>query len=119
MGISELRQGGYGRPGRAARVPWHPLGRDLVRRGVISDADAALASLVQRRCDTSLDRILMSEGLAREDDLLAAHARRIAGRRVDEARSRTCRRSKPGSIHARCCGTARWCCATRMANPGS
>ncbi|MDZ7709531.1 MAG: glycosyltransferase [Roseovarius sp.] len=84
MGISELRHGGYDRPRHAVRVPGHPLGRDLVRRGVISDADAAMAELVQRRCDTSLDRILMTEGLARQDDLLAAHARRIAGRRVDE-----------------------------------
>ena len=83
MGISELRQGGYGRPGQITRVPEHPLGRDLVRRGVMSDADAAMAELVQGRCDTSLDRILMTEGLAREDDLLAAHARRIAGRQVD------------------------------------
>ncbi|MET4101233.1 cellulose synthase/poly-beta-1,6-N-acetylglucosamine synthase-like glycosyltransferase [Roseovarius sp. MBR-78] len=83
MGISELRQGGFGRRGPAARPPAGQLGRDLVRRGVISDADATLAGLVQRRCDTSLDRILMAEGLAQEDDLLAAHARRIAGRRLD------------------------------------
>jgi cellulose synthase/poly-beta-1,6-N-acetylglucosamine synthase-like glycosyltransferase len=83
MGINELRQGGYGRPGNVARVPGHPLGRDLVRRGIISDADAVRAALVQRRCDTSLDRILIAEGLVREDDLLGAHARRIAGRRVD------------------------------------
>ena len=77
MGISELRQGGFDRQRQSTRVPMHPLGRDLVRQGVISGADATLAELVQRRCDTSLDRILMAEGLAREDDLLTAHARRI------------------------------------------
>ncbi|WP_104017623.1 glycosyltransferase [Roseovarius nitratireducens] len=83
MGISELRQGGFDRQRQSTRVPMHPLGRDLVRQGVISGADATLAELVQRRCDTSLDRILMAEGLAREDDLLTAHARRINAERIE------------------------------------
>ena len=83
MGISELRQGGYGRPGQAISVPAQPLGRDLARRGIIRAIDAGLAEFVQRRCDTSLDRILLAEGLAREEDVLAAHAQRIGGRQLD------------------------------------
>ncbi len=79
MGISELRQGGVaGKRGVVDR-----LGRDLVARGVLSRADAARAGLVRGQCDTSLDRILLAEGLAREEDLLAAHARRLASRRLD------------------------------------
>jgi cellulose synthase/poly-beta-1,6-N-acetylglucosamine synthase-like glycosyltransferase len=81
MGISELRQGGLaGEAGAQGQ-----LGRDLARRGVLSRADAARAGLVQRQCDTSLDRILLAEGLACEDDLLAAHARRLASHRLDAA----------------------------------
>ena len=71
MGISELRQVGHVDGGRVT----DPLGRDLVRRGLLGRADAARAGLVRRQCDTSLDRILLAEGLAREEDLLAAHAR--------------------------------------------
>jgi glycosyltransferase involved in cell wall biosynthesis len=85
MGISELREGGFGRRAGTVQFPRDRLGRDLVRRGVISGADAALADLVRRRCDTSLDRVLLAEGLAREDDLLAAHARRLDARRIDAA----------------------------------
>jgi hypothetical protein len=85
MGISELREGGFGRRSGAVPFPRDRLGRDLVRRGVISGADAALADLVRRRCDTSLDRVLLAEGLAREDDLLAAHARRLDARWIDAA----------------------------------
>ena len=83
MGISELRQGGGDRARQPVQLPQEPLGRDLVRRGVLSGRDAALAELVQARCDTSLDRILLSEGLANEGDLLDAHARRLSARRVD------------------------------------
>jgi len=85
MGISELREGGFGHEEGTAQFPRDGLGRDLVRRGIISGSDAALADLVQRRCDTSLDRVLLAEGLAREDDLLTAHARRLEARRIDEA----------------------------------
>lgn len=81
MGISELRQGGVAGEPRAL----DPLGRDLVRRGFLSRADAARAELVRRQCDTSLDRILLAEGLAQEDDLLAAHARHFHSRRLDAA----------------------------------
>jgi len=85
MGISELREGGFGRGAGTVPFPRDGLGRDLVRRGVISGADAALADLVRRRCDTSLDRVLLAEGLAQEEDLLAAHARRLEARRLDGA----------------------------------
>lgn len=83
MGISELRQGGL----RAERlgappVPTDPLGRELIRAGKISRSDAALATLVQRQCDSSFDRILRAEGLASEDDLLTAHARRLSARKI-------------------------------------
>jgi len=81
MGISELRKGGGGR--HAVNLPRAPLGRDLVRRGVLSGADAALAEQVQARCDTTLDRILLSEGLAREDELLDAQARLLSARRIE------------------------------------
>jgi len=80
MGISELRKGGGGR--HAVNLPRAPLGRDLVRRGVLSGADAALAEQVQARCDTTLDRILLSEGLAREEELLDAQARLLSARRI-------------------------------------
>ncbi len=76
MGISELRQLDA-RQLRPAE-PVSLLGRDLVRSGVISKSDAALAQMVKKQCDASLDRILTAEGLASEDDLLTAHARRLA-----------------------------------------
>jgi cellulose synthase/poly-beta-1,6-N-acetylglucosamine synthase-like glycosyltransferase len=80
MGISELRH--MGARGLGARVPINPLGRELVRAGAISRRDATLAEMVRRHCDTSLDRILQAEGLATEDDLLEAHARRLASKRL-------------------------------------
>ena len=85
MGISELREGGFGNGAGTGRFQRDGLGRDLVRRGIISGSDAALADLVRRRCDTSLDRVLLAEGLAQEEDLLTAHARRLEARRIDEA----------------------------------
>ncbi|MFU8836357.1 glycosyltransferase [Roseovarius autotrophicus] len=81
MGISELRQIGHGAGGEGL----DKVGRDLVRHGMLSRADAARAGLVKRQCDTSLDRILLAEGLAQEDDLLALHARRLASRRLEDA----------------------------------
>ncbi|MFU8777185.1 MAG: glycosyltransferase family 2 protein [Roseovarius sp.] len=80
MGISELRHMGASGPG--ARAPINPLGRELVRAGAISRSDATLAEMVRRHCDTSLDRILQAEGLATEDDLLAAHARRLSSKKL-------------------------------------
>ncbi|MBC7132606.1 MAG: glycosyltransferase [Roseovarius sp.] len=79
MGISELRRAGLAGDPRAI----DSLGRDLVRRGLLSRADAARAALVGRQCATSPDRILLAEGLAREADLLDIHARHHNCRRLD------------------------------------
>ncbi len=76
MGITELRRAKAHEFG-AFEMP-NSLGRDLVRAGTISQSDASLAQMVGRHCDASLDRILRSEGLANEKDLLAAHARRLS-----------------------------------------
>ncbi len=76
MGISELRH--MGARDRFKSVLVHGVGRELVRAGAITAADAARAEMVQQYCDTSLDRILQAEGLASEDDLLSAHARRLS-----------------------------------------
>jgi cellulose synthase/poly-beta-1,6-N-acetylglucosamine synthase-like glycosyltransferase len=80
MGISELRH--MRSRDLGAQVPMNPLGRELVRAGTISRSDATLAEMVRLHCDTSLDRILQAEGLATEDDLLAAHARRLSSTRL-------------------------------------
>ncbi|MDT8326854.1 MAG: glycosyltransferase [Roseovarius sp.] len=80
MGISELRQvnaQGWANPARK-----NPLAQELVRTGKITKSDAALAEMVSRHCDTTMDRILQAEGLAGEDDLLRAHARRLAVKRL-------------------------------------
>ncbi|HMB13857.1 MAG TPA: glycosyl transferase, partial [Roseovarius sp.] len=83
MGISELRQlGPRWDAGSEKQRRSGALGRELVRTGTVSTSDMALAELMQRHCDTSLDRILRAEGLASEDDLLTAHARRLATRRI-------------------------------------
>lgn len=78
MGISELRQLET-QPLKIAGSR-NSLESDLVRTGAISQRDAALAQLVGRHCDTSLDRILRAEGLASEDDLLSTHAKRLKSR---------------------------------------
>lgn len=81
MGISELRQLGP----QALKQPDidSSVGDELVRSGTISKSDALLAQLVGRHCDASLDRILSAEGLASEEDLLSAHARRLHTKRLD------------------------------------
>ena len=81
MGISELRQ----LDTQSLRIagPHNSLESDLVLAGTISQSDAALAQLVARHCDTSLDRILRAEGLASETDLLAVHAKRLSSRQLD------------------------------------
>lgn len=81
MGISELRQSGARR-----NLPQldGSIGEDLVKAGKISRADAQLAQMVRRHCDTSIDRILSAEGLASETELLAAHARRLRTRCLSE-----------------------------------
>ncbi|MGX0877287.1 cellulose synthase/poly-beta-1,6-N-acetylglucosamine synthase-like glycosyltransferase [Roseovarius sp. MBR-154] len=79
MGISELRQLGAG---AGMRAKTGALGRELLRAGRVSRSDLALAELMRRHCNTSLDSILRAEGLASDDDLLAAHARALATRRI-------------------------------------
>lgn len=78
MGISELRQ--LDALPHEIKGPQDSLESDLVRAGVISQSDAALAQLVGRHCDTTLDRILCAEGLASEADLLQTHAKRLTTR---------------------------------------
>jgi cellulose synthase/poly-beta-1,6-N-acetylglucosamine synthase-like glycosyltransferase len=80
MGISELRQLGVQRL-KDVSIDG-TIGEELVKSGKVSRTDALLAQLVARQCDTSLDRILTSEGLVTEDDLLSAHARRSRMRRL-------------------------------------
>ena len=82
MGISELRQ--LGAQACELEGKHAGIGADLVRRGVISRSDLALAEIVQRHCDAPLDDILKSEGLSNERDLLEAHAARVGARRVDQ-----------------------------------
>lgn len=74
MGISELRQ--LDAQSLKSVGPLGDHGLDLVQAGVISRSDAALAQLVQVHCDAALDRVLSAEGLASQDDLLRAQARR-------------------------------------------
>ena len=75
MGISELRH--LGPQGKDVSVPSGSLESELVRAGTITRADAALAQLVRRHCDATVDDILKSEGLAHDADLLDAHAKRL------------------------------------------
>ena len=70
MGMSELRQLDARFLKSDKRLG--DTGRDLVRAGAISHADAALAHMVGPHCDASIDRILQSEGLAETRDILAA-----------------------------------------------
>ncbi len=83
MGISELRQ----LDTQSLKIDGaaNSFESDLVTAGTISQSDAALAQLVARHCDTSLDRILRAEGLAREDDLLKIHAKRLGSRKLSAA----------------------------------
>jgi cellulose synthase/poly-beta-1,6-N-acetylglucosamine synthase-like glycosyltransferase len=73
MGVSELRH--LQRSFLDFEKGSEGVEAELVRAGQISAADAALAKLVQRQCDTSMDRILSAEGLAEPQAILAAHAR--------------------------------------------
>ncbi|WP_306152980.1 glycosyltransferase family 2 protein [Roseovarius sp. MMSF_3281] len=82
MGISELRQAALGPESDGGA--FDTLGDELVRQGVIDAEDMALASVVRRHCDATLDRVLMAEGLASQDALLDAHARRLNSRRLSE-----------------------------------
>lgn len=82
MGISELRQ--LGPQGADFAPKPEPLDADLVSRGKLGVRDAALARHVRRHCDASLERILLAEGLVKEDVLLEAQARLLRSRRVSE-----------------------------------
>lgn len=82
MGISELRQ--LGAPRGIPKQGQTGVGRDLVRRGVISRSDLDLAQIVQRHCDAPLDDILQAEGLSDEQSLLAAHAARLGARTASQ-----------------------------------
>src|SRR6056297_2964899 len=82
MGISELRQAAIGAD-RSDKA-FDTLGGELVRQGVIGPQDATLAGVVRKHCDATLDRVLMAEGLAGQDDLLEAHARRLNSRRLSQ-----------------------------------
>ncbi|MEI4196198.1 glycosyltransferase [Roseovarius sp. E0-M6] len=73
MGISELRQ--LDAQHLKTTDPLDEKGLDLVRSGTISRSDADLAQMVGQYCDASLERILLSEGLAQERDVIAARAR--------------------------------------------
>ena len=81
MGISELRQLGPPPPDSGPGSDL-ALARDLVARGTLGARDMVLARGVQRACDASFARVLATEGLAREQDLLEAHARRFRSRRL-------------------------------------
>ena len=82
MGISELRQTSLEQ--EAGDGAFDALGGELIRQGVIDPKDMALAGIVRQHCDATLDRVLMAEGLARQDDLLEAHARRLNSRRLSQ-----------------------------------
>ena len=73
MGISELRQ--MDLEADPSGEPPSPLERELVESGTISRADASLARMVQNYCAAPLDRVLVSEGLVTEDEVLDAQAR--------------------------------------------
>jgi hypothetical protein len=83
MGISELRQAAFADEGLDGA--FDTLGTELVQQGVISSTDMSLAGVVRQHCDASLDRVLMAENLATQDDLLEAHARRLNSRRLSQA----------------------------------
>ncbi|WP_120500846.1 glycosyltransferase [Roseovarius sp. EL26] len=80
MGISELRQ--------LSPAIWEDSAQNvqfektLSECAGLSEKDLALAKIVGRYCDASLDRILMAEGFATQEDVLQAHARHLRSRCV-------------------------------------
>ncbi|MEL7256011.1 MAG: glycosyltransferase [Pseudomonadota bacterium] len=84
MGITELRQLGQADPGMDVAPQGGQARRalDLVRHGASTAEDVAHARTVQRNCKASLDRILLTEGLASRKDLLDAHAKSCKSRQV-------------------------------------
>ncbi|MEM7733283.1 MAG: glycosyltransferase [Pseudomonadota bacterium] len=84
MGITELRQLGQAKPvldDSGADVQAQRA-LDLVRHGASTGDDIAHARTVQRNCKASLDRILLSEGLASRQDLLDVHAKSCKSRQL-------------------------------------
>ncbi|GAB4287030.1 MAG: glycosyltransferase [Roseovarius sp.] len=78
MGISELRRAGYGAgPAPAGRSP---LECELTARGLVGGTEMGLARQLESLCDAPLARILTAEGLVRAEEVLHAHARRVASR---------------------------------------
>ncbi|MEO0891134.1 MAG: glycosyltransferase [Pseudomonadota bacterium] len=90
MGITELRQLGQAEPTEKDAVLGSDTNRadDLLRYGASSPDDIALARTVQRNCNASLDRILLTEGLASRQALLDVHAKSCKSRQLtaDELR---------------------------------
>ena len=90
MGITELRQVGGIHADVEATLEdvQEKRAADLVRYGAISPEDISHARTVQRNCNASLDRILLTEGLASRQSLLDVHAKSGKTRRLsaDELR---------------------------------
>lgn len=95
MGISELRQLGQAEPipddllqDPQLRHASETRAKDLLRHGASTPDDIALARTVQRNCNASLDRILLTEGLASRQVLLDVHAKSCKSRQLtaDELR---------------------------------
>ena len=90
MGITELRQVGgiLDVADETSMDAQEKRADDLVRYGTISPEDIAHARTVQRNCNASLDRILLTEGLASRQSLLDVHAKSGKTRRLtaDELR---------------------------------
>ncbi|MEO0370715.1 MAG: glycosyltransferase [Pseudomonadota bacterium] len=55
---------------------------DLLRHGASTEDDIAHARTVQRNCKASLDRILLTEGLASQHELLDVHAKSCKSRQL-------------------------------------
>ena len=90
MGITELRQLGQADPTAEDPVAGPDIRRahELLRYGATTPDDMALARTVQRNCNASLDRILLTEGLASRQALLDVHAKSCKSRQLtaDELR---------------------------------
>ena len=97
MGITELRQVGGIHADVEATLEdvQEKRAADLVRYGAISPEDISHARTVQRNCNASLDRILLTEGLASRQSLLDVHAKSGKTRRLsaDELRRLPYRRA--------------------------
>ncbi|MEM6589262.1 MAG: glycosyltransferase [Pseudomonadota bacterium] len=84
MGITELRQLGQADPilDDGSNDVHARRALELVRHGASTADDIAHARTVQRNCKASLDRILLSEGLASRQDLLDVHAKSCKSRQL-------------------------------------